>query len=143
MCHLGIFGKESQIYYCPIWNEQAGICVFAKFKQKTKTPKFGNFRLEFESNIVKFEISTVGLFLIAKYRVKTKMPKFGIRNASILYFWTTISKQYRNIWNQLPRIYLKGEFGGKTKTQKFGTKNALFAYFLPNVPYLCIFEEEY
>ena len=41
MPYLGIFGLECLNNYCHIWNQHPQICLIAKFRQKTKMPKFG------------------------------------------------------------------------------------------------------
>ena len=43
-------------------------------------PYFGIFELEFKSNIVIFEISTLEFVWLQKFREKTKMSKFGTKN---------------------------------------------------------------
>ena len=56
-------------------------------KLGTKNALFGYFWLEFEKNIVIFEISSIEFIsLIAKFRGKIKFPKFGIKNALFEYF---------------------------------------------------------
>ena len=60
------FGARILTNYCYIWNQHSRICRTAKFKEKQKClilgPKMsylGIFRLEFENNIVIFEIATL------------------------------------------------------------------------------------
>ena len=76
----------------------------------TKAPDLGIFKLEFENNIVKFEISTHWICLIAEHREIMKMPKFRTKNAFFRYFWAWILKNYCHIWNQRPRICPKWVF---------------------------------
>ena len=58
-----------------------------------------------------------------------KIPKFGTKNALFEYFGARISKNYRHIWNQHPRIPLTAKFREKMEIPKFETKNDLFGYF--------------
>ena len=60
-------------------------------------PDMGVLGLEFENNIVIFEISSF-IYLTAKFREKIKMPKFENKNALFGYFWARISKNYFHIW---------------------------------------------
>ena len=115
---------------------------FQNLRKKLKFLNLGTFGFEIENKIVIYEISTLELFLIVNYRWKKKMPKFGNKNAWFLYFWPTISKQYRHIWNQHTQIYLNGKFGGKENAYILD-QNCPFPYFWPNMPYFCIFGEEY
>ena len=41
MPYLGIFGQELKKKYCQIWNQHPQISLIAKFRGKTKMPKFG------------------------------------------------------------------------------------------------------
>ena len=59
-------------------------------------PYLGIFRLEFENNIVIFEISTLE-FLVAKFCEKMKMSRFGTKNALLGYFWTRLFKNYCHV----------------------------------------------
>ena len=66
MPYLGIFWEKFKKYHCHIWNQHPQICRFSKIHEKTKIPKFGTkmpdlsiLGLEFESNIVIFEISSL------------------------------------------------------------------------------------
>ena len=49
-------------------------------------PDFLCFRLEFEKNIVIFEISTLESVLLINIAEKTEMPKFGTKKALFRYF---------------------------------------------------------
>ena len=55
-------------------------------------PYLGIFRLEFENNIVIFEISTLKFAQVQNCEKKTKLPKFGTKNALFRYFWARIFK---------------------------------------------------
>ena len=103
--------------------------------KKTKMPKFstknalfGYFWLEFENNIVIFEINTPNLSK-CKISRKNKMPKFGFKNTWFAYFGDGIWKYYCHNWNLCPWISLVAKFRAKIKILKFGTKNAWFWYF--------------
>ena len=52
----------------------------------------GFFGLEFEKNIVIFEISTLEFVELIKFAEKTEMPKFRRKNALFGYFWNIILK---------------------------------------------------
>ena len=54
-------------------------------------PYLGIFWLEFENNIVIFEISTLDLGKLWIFEKKTKMFEFGTKNALFGYFWARIS----------------------------------------------------
>ena len=36
-----LLGKDLKKCYCRIWNQHLQICLYAKFHEKTKMPKFG------------------------------------------------------------------------------------------------------
>ena len=59
MPNSGIFGQEFKKNYCHIWNYHPQICLIGKFHEKTKMCDLSIFGLEFENNIVIFEISTL------------------------------------------------------------------------------------
>ena len=102
MPYLGIFGQELYKKYCQIWNQHPQICLFAKFHEKRKMPKFGAknvWFMYFWAGIWKqychIGSQHPGICLIAKFREKTKMPNFGTKNALFGYFWARIC----HIWN--------------------------------------------
>ena len=78
--------------YCHIWNQHPQICQTAKFLEKMKMSKFGTknalfgiFWLEFENNILIFEISTLNFIKLQNFLEKwkclnlgPKMPYLGI-----------------------------------------------------------------
>ena len=41
MPEFGYLGAGNWKQYCHIWNQKHGICLIAKFREKTQTPKFG------------------------------------------------------------------------------------------------------
>ena len=98
MPYLGIFGQElKKKNYCHIWNQHPQICLFAKFHEKTKMPKFGTKKvwfMYFWAGIWKqyCHISNQHprICLIGKFREKAKMPKFKTKNASFGCFWPEI-----------------------------------------------------
>ena len=55
------------------------------------------FGLEFESNIVIFEISILEFVQLQHFAKKTKMPKFWIKNALLGYFRSRILENYCHI----------------------------------------------
>ena len=55
-------------------------------KLEPKMPSLGILRMEFQNNIVLFEISTLQFLKLQKLRQEMKMPRFGIRNALFGYF---------------------------------------------------------
>ena len=143
---LGIFDQECVIWvflgknvlknYCHIWNQHPQICLFAKFHEKTKMPKFwtknawfGYFGAGIWKQYCHIWNQHPRICLIAKFREKTKMPKFGTKNALFGYFWARILENWCHIWNQHFCICLIAKFCEETKMPKFGTKNALFEYF--------------
>ena len=67
--------------------------------------------------------------LSAKFREKIEFPKYGTKNVLFEYFKAKILKNYCDIWNQFPRVYLIAKSWEKTKVPKFRTKNVLFEYF--------------
>ena len=94
MPFLGFFGQELKKKLCQIWNQHNQICLFAKFHEKTKMPKFGTKDslfgyfwariLESYSHIWNQHLL---ICLIAKFWEETKMLKFGIKNDLFEYFW--------------------------------------------------------
>ena len=50
------------------------------------------------------------------------MPKFGTKNNLFWYFWGGIWKQFYDVWNQHPQIFLLAKFTEKIKIAKFGAK---------------------
>ena len=85
--------------------------------------------LEYENNIVIFEISTLEFVEFVKFCEKMKMPKFGTKNAFFGYFWARILKKLLYYRKSAPLNCLIAKFPGKAKIPTFGTKNALFGYF--------------
>ena len=78
---FGYFSIAIWKKYCLTWNQSSWICLAAKFGANLKTflgPKIsdlGIFGLEFENDIVIFEI-----------REKMQMPKFGTKKTLFGYF---------------------------------------------------------
>ena len=75
---------------------------------------FGISALEFENDMVIFEISTVEFAKLQNSPQKARIPKFGTTNAFLGF--------------QLPRICLIAKFCDKTKMPKCLTKNGLFGW---------------
>ena len=99
-------------------------------------PDLGIFELEFENNIVKFEIGTHWFCLIAKHREIMEMPKFRTKNVLFRYIWAWILKNYWHIWNQRPRTCHKRTFNSYSefwyrvwKCLNFGPKMLYFGIF--------------
>ena len=66
MSYLGIFRLELEKKCCHIWNQRPWICLAVKFgakikilKFETKMPDLGIFGLEFEHDIVIFEVGAL------------------------------------------------------------------------------------
>ena len=57
-----------------------------------KMPDLCIFGLEFKSNIVIFETSTLEFVKLQNFAEKTKTPKFMSKNALFGYFWARILK---------------------------------------------------
>ena len=118
MPSLSIFGQEFQKNCCHICNEHPQICLSAKFHGKTKMPKFGPkmfdlciFGLEFENNMVIFEISILEFTLLQDFAEKQKYlnllpktPYLGIfaKNAILGYFWADVSKMLLSFLKSAP-----------------------------------------
>ena len=132
--------------YYHIWNQHPRICLIAKFREKTKIPKFGTknalfgyFWARILKNYCHIWNQHLRISVIAKFCEETKMPKFGTKNDLLGIFdqecviWVflgkNVLKNYCHIWNQHPQICLFAKFHEKTKMPKFGTKNAWFMYF--------------
>ena len=99
-------------------------------------PDLRIFELEFENNIVKFEIGTHWFCLIAKHREIMEMPKFRTKNVLFRYIWAWILKNYWHIWNQRPRTCHKRIFNSYSefwyrvwKCLNFGPKMLYFGIF--------------
>ena len=130
-------------YYFHIWNLRPRICLVAKFgaktkiMKKTKMPKFGTknasfgyFALEFENNIVIFEISNPNLSNCKISRKKQKCLNLWPRMTYLGIFWLEFENDIVIFdWNQHPRICQTAKFREKMKMPKFRTKNVLFEYF--------------
>ena len=93
-------------------------------------PCFGIFRLEFETTVVTYEISTFKFVYLQNFTKKQKEPNFGTKNPWFMYFSAGIWKQYCHIWNQHTRICL---------IAKFHEKRKICLTLGPKVPYLVIF----
>ena len=87
------------------------------------------FGLEFENDIVIFEISNLDFLQSANFCEETNTPKFGIKNALFAYFRVRTFKNYCHNRNQHLRICLIVKFREEIKMPKFRTKNALFGCF--------------
>ena len=114
MPYLGIFKQEFKKNYCQIWNQHPQICLFAKFHEKTKMPKFGTknaWFVCFWAGIWKQYCHIWNqppqICLTAKFSRKTRMPKFGTKNVLTGYSWARILKSYCHIWNQHLQICQK------------------------------------
>ena len=135
MFNLLIAHVVNYCHICHIWNQHPQICLFAKFHEKTRTPKFGTKNTWFEyfgagilKTIVIFEIGISNLS-ICRISRKTKMPKLRTENALFEYFWARILESCCHIWNQHLRISATAKFCEETNMPKFGTKNALLGIF--------------
>ena len=133
--YLSTFGLEFE-YDIVILNQLPQIFLIVKFREKTKTLKFGAENASFEyfwvrisKNYCHIWNQLPRIYLIAKLLRKTKIPKFGTKNALFGCFWAIILKNYCHIWNQHPQICLTAKFYEKTKIPKFGTKNVYFSIF--------------
>ena len=125
MFDSGIFGLEFEKKYCHIWNQHPRICLNAKFREKTKMPKFGSksalfgyFYARILENYCHVWNQHLRICLIPDFCEETKMLKFG-SNPLFEYFWPKMH----------PQICLFAKFHEKTKIPKFWTKNAWFGYF--------------
>lgn len=83
------------------------------------------FRLQFENNIVIFEISTLQFVYFENFVKKWKCLNFGTKNALFWHFWTGIWKCFCLIKNH-PQFFLSAKFCTKMKILISRTKNALF-----------------
>ena len=98
MPYLGIFGQELKKKYCQIWNQHPQIFLIAKFRGKTKMPKFGTTNALFGyfwAGIWKqnchISKQHPQICLIVKFREIMKMPKYGNKNVLFVYFWPRMS----------------------------------------------------
>ena len=105
MPYLGIFLARILKNYCDIWNHHPQICLFAKFCEETRMPKFGTknaWFMYFWAGIWKQYChiwnQPPGICLIAKYRGMIKMCKFGTKISLFVYFWPKMS--YLGIFGQ-------------------------------------------
>ena len=123
MPYLGIFGLELEDkQYCHIWNQHHRICLFAKFREKTKFSKFGT-KITLLGYIGERILKNYCHILnqhpqiceTAKFRDKLKMLNFETKNALFEYFWVEIWNQYWYIWSQHPRICLIAIFREKNR----------------------------
>ena len=87
MPYLGIFGQGFEKNYFHICNQHPQIYLIAKFRGKTKMPKFGTknalfacFWVVILKQYCHISNQHVRICLIATFRGKTKMPKFGTKN---------------------------------------------------------------
>ena len=116
--YLGIF----ELWLC-IWNQCPGIFQNAKFRAtkkslnlETKIPCLHIFRLMFQKNIAKFEIS------ILKFVQKQDL----MQNKKVSNLWQNMpylgvsGQKYCHIWIHQPRICQNAKFCGKIKNLKFG-----------------------
>ena len=89
------------------------------------------FGLEFEKTVVIFEINTLE-FVKKQNFVKNKKWKclnLGPKMPYLGIFGLEVLKNYCQIWNQHPWIYLTAKFCEKIKMSKFGTTNAYLGIF--------------
>ena len=85
--------------------------------------------LEYENNIVIFEISTLEFVQFVKFCEKIKMHKFGTKNAFFGYCWARILKKLLYYRKSAPLNCLIAKFPGKAKS----------LHLVPKIPYLDIF----
>ena len=104
--------------YCHIWNQHPQVCQIAKFREKTKLPKFvtknalfGYFWGRILKNYYHIWNQHPEVCLLAKFYDKTKMLKCGTKNVLFGYFWGRTLEKYCHIWNQHPQICQKKIFG--------------------------------
>ena len=83
--------------YCHIYNQRPSICVIAKFRAKTRIPKFGtkkvlfgSFGQQFRKTIVLFATSALEFALLQSLVQKIKILISGTKNARFPYFWAGI-----------------------------------------------------
>ena len=156
MFYFSIFGQEfyKKNYY-HFWNQLSQICVFAKFHEKTKTPKFltkNAWHRYFWAGICKKILSYVksvpSNLSNDKIFWKRKMPKLGTKNAVFGFFGGRILKNNCHVCYQHLQIFLIAKFF--QKRPKFVSKNALFGNILAGIlkhycriwnqhPQICLF----
>ena len=97
-CLIWVFlGKNFKWNYCCIWILHPQICLFGKFHEKTKLPKFGTKNAWFGYFWARLWKQYCHIWnqhrricLNAKFLRKRKMPKFGTKNDLLGYFWSKI-----------------------------------------------------
>ena len=100
-----------------------------KSAPSTKMPDLGIFGLEFENNVLIFEICTLKFDYFLNFTLKQKRPKYQTKNAWFGSFCAGIWKRFGHILNQHSRRCLITKLCKETKMAKFGTNNVLFEYF--------------
>ena len=102
---------------CHISNQHPQICLFAKFHEKARMPKFGTKNVWFRyfgakiwKQYYHIWYQHFQIFLITKFCGKIKMFKVGTKNALLGHFWPRVFKSYCHIWNQHPQICLFANF---------------------------------
>ena len=91
----------------------------------------GIFGLEFKSDVVIFEISSLDFVWLQNFVKKLKCLDLGPKMPYLDILGIKSSKNYCRIWNQHPRIRQTAKFCEKMKMPKFGTKNDWLEYFCP------------
>ena len=83
--------------YCHIYNQRPSICVIAKFRAKTRIPKFGtkkvlfgSFGQQFRKTMVLFATSALEFALLQSLVQNIKILISGTKNARFPYFWAGI-----------------------------------------------------
>ena len=153
MPDLCTFGLEFE-------NKHPWICLIAKFRDKTKMPKFGTENALFGyfwtgilENYCHIWNQHLRICVNAKFCEETKMLRFGTKCGLFEYFWPTVlyldifglefKKNYCDISSQHLWICLIAKDCEIIKMPTFGTKSALFGYFWPKTLYLDIFGLEF
>ena len=106
---FGYYWARIWKYCCHIWNQPPQFCLFAKFDQKTKMPRFRTrnawfryFLGEMWKQYCPIRNQHPHICLIAKFGRKTKMRKFGIKNPLFGYFdqkcfvWVCFGENFKN-----------------------------------------------
>ena len=100
MLQLDIFWAKILKKYCLISSQQLQIYIFAKFREKTKMPKFekksasfGYFWAKIFKKYCCFSSQQPPIYIFAKFCKKIKMHKFCSKSALFGYFWARILKK--------------------------------------------------
>ena len=125
-----LFGYFKRLLlYLTSWNQQPGIYLIAKVREKIEFSKFGTknillgyFLIGIWKQYCHIWNQHLRYCFIAKLFEKMKMPKFWTKNALFAYVRARILKNYCHIWNQHPRTFQIAKFCEKMKMPKFGPK---------------------